>query len=273
MTISRIGISLKDTVNGLKKFYGKSSVLAVQLPVTNFRGLQYSHNLTSDNLSITTAEGVFGKYKHKLKELVKDKNGNFVYRNSDKTELVEIPKGKENLYDSYVELSNGKKYYEKVVGKGDELRLNIEKDFKPLNEETGILIHGTSEEAYNKILKEGFRKSKRFAETFDGIYFTRLADGENHYGEKQIKCLLNGKVAVGDINKISDFIYAPTAIEDFLSAHNISGIDATEIKQLLLKEEFLDKGYKALYSANSNNLARCKSLVVFNPKDVKIIKD
>lgn len=263
-----LGINLTDRVFA----FARKSILHTK-PVTQFNthGLRYAPKLEADSISITSPEVVYSKLKSKLKSLVTDKNGNFVYRDFDKTELVEIPKGQEHMYESYIIKPDGKMYYEKFVSKGDEVKFNIDKDFLPLNEDVGILIHGTSEKAYNKILKEGFKTSQGFVETFDGIYFTRLADGKNPYGEKQIYCLLDGKVVTGNIGKISDFIYCPTGIDDYLSAHNIPGVDAVKLKQLLLKDEFIVRGYKGLYANSDNNFAKCKSLVVFNPKDIKII--
>ena len=132
------------------------------------------------------------------------------------------------------------------------------------------MVHGTPKEAYTKILKEDFKTGKRFAETFPGIYCTRLIDGKNNYGEKQIKGVLNGKVATGDIRKISDFIYGLIKIDDFLKSGKFNSINPIKLKQLLLIDEFLVRGYKGVYSNTSMNFAKCKSLVVLNNNDLKI---
>lgn len=272
MRIGKLVTSLsKKTVPWLKAS-GKTNILQTK-PVnnTNIKELKYIPTYTPDTISINTTEYFYAKFKNKLKSLATDKDGNFIYRKPDKTELVEISKGEEHLYDSYLIEPDGKMYYEKFLSKGDDIKFNIDKEFKPLNEDVGILVHGTSKEAYTKILKEGFKTSKRFAETFPGIYFTRLIDGKNNYGEKQIKCVLNGKVATGDIRKISDFIYGPTKIDDFLKSGKFNDIDPIKLKQLLLMDEFLVRGYKGVYSNTSMNFAKCKSLVVFNNNDLKII--
>lgn len=271
MGMGKIGTVMGKEVIAWTRTVANKSLLATKPVKVNIEGLKLAPNIKTDTLSISSEQGFYLKYKNKLKSLVTDKDGNFIYREKDKTELIEIPKGQEHLHTEFVIEPDGRMYYEKFISKGDEIKFNLDRDFSPLSEETGILVHGTTRDAYNKILKEGFKRSKRFAETFDGIYFTRLTDGINTYGEKQIKCLLKGKVAVGNIRTISNFIYGPTAIEDYLTANNITGIQAFKLKQLLLKDEFLNRGYKGLYANSRRNFAKCKSLVVFNPEDIKII--
>lgn len=62
------------------------------------------------------------------------------------------------MHKEYIIEPDRKMYYEKFVSKGDEVKFNLDKEFPPLNEELGVIIHGTSQEAYNKILREGFKR-------------------------------------------------------------------------------------------------------------------
>ena len=59
-------------------------------------------------------------------------------------------------------------------------------------------------------------------------------------------------------------------IDDFLKSGKFNSINPIKLKQLLLIDEFLVRGYKGVYSNTSMNYAKCKSLVVLNNNDLKI---
>lgn len=176
-----------------------------------------------------------------------------------------------HLYSEYIE-EDGIRYYEKFVSKGDELKLNIEKNFKPFDGDLGILEHGTTEKAYSDILKSGFKPSERFAETFRGIYFTRLADGANNYGKKTVKATVNGKVAVGNPKTVTNFWRYPSKIDDYLKTNKMEHIEANKLKEMLLKDELQKRGFVGFLSDRVALFGRCKSLVIFNPFNISIIK-
>ena len=211
-----------------------------------------------DSFECNSVEGFYLKFKNKLKALVTDKQGNFIYRQPDKTELVPIKSGTTEMY------------IEKVIGKGDVCKFNFDKEYKPLNEAMGILEHGTSEKSFNEIKKNGFSVGEGFAETFHGVYLTRKVDGANHYGEKQLQCRLKGNAATGNIDYISDFLFYPTAIDDYIEKNNLK-FDAHKLKEMLLKDEFKNRGFDALYSDRIAPFAKCKSVVVFDPKNLEIL--
>ena len=58
----------------------------------------------------------------------------------------------------------------------------------------------------------------------------------------------------------------------FLKSGKFNSINPIKLKQLLLIDEFLVRGYKGVYSNTSMNFAKCKSLVVLNNNDLKIFK-
>ena len=91
----------------VKLIFYKQNQLTIQ------KGLEYIPTYTPDTISINTTEYFYAKLKNKLKSLATDKEENFIYRKPDKTELVEISKGEEHLYDSYIIEPDGKMYYEK----------------------------------------------------------------------------------------------------------------------------------------------------------------
>ncbi len=218
------------------------------------------------------AEVFYKKNKELIEKLLTDKDGNITYRNLDKKELVELTEKEQGKIFNYV-IIDGKKYREKIVTPGNEIKFKFEEAFKPFNEGLGVLIHGTDAQSYHKIMKGNFKiNNKKFAESFHGIYATRQADGLNNYGEKKIKCLLNGKVATGDVEQISSFIGYPSKLDDYLINNNITGIRTDILKELFLKEEFLKRGYKGFYSTQETFFAKCKPVVIFDPKDLIIFK-
>ncbi|MBO5738032.1 hypothetical protein J6R97_01685 [bacterium] len=187
-------------------------------------------------------ERFYEKNKDLIEKLLTDKDGNIVYRDFDGNKLI---------------------------------KFKFDDEFKPLKEELGALVHRTDPQSYIKIMKDNFKiNNKKFAESFHGIYFIRKADDINPelldkmYGKNRIECLLNGKTAIGDVDRIASFIGYPSALDDYLKNNNIIGIGSNRLKELFLKDEFLKRGYKAFYSKEETFFAKCRALVVFDPKDL-----
>lgn len=215
----------------------------------------------------------YKKHKDILKKLVTDKDGNFIYKESDKTEFVEITEKEAKQLKQYAK--KGDKYYKEVVTqKGEIVRINFDKEYKRFPEDLGVLVHGTSEDAYNSILKTGFRiNDKKFAETFHGTYFTRQVDGANRYGERKILAKAKGDVAYGDLDKICYFLHSDAPrLSAYLKSLGRTDISVSQIKEMILRDEFLSRGYVGFYYPEVSMFARCKPVVVFNPnKDLQII--
>ena len=215
----------------------------------------------------------YRKHKSELKQLVTDKKGNFIYKDKAKTKLVEISQDKAEQLGEYTMI--GDKYYREVItSKGNLTKINIDNEYKIFAEDLGVLEHGTSEEAYNSIIQNGFNlNDKNFAETFHGIYFTRQLDGINRYGERKIFAKINGDIACGDANKISQFIHSEnTELDKYLKSCGTVDMNSSTIKEMLLKEEFTKRGYVGFYSPQRALFAKCKPVVIFNPNDIEIIK-
>lgn len=241
--------------------------------ITGSETVKLQGALEKDVVSLANStESFFQKFKENLKKLITDKDGNLIFREDNVTKLVEIPEKDKHLYPDYVGI-NGKWFYEKFISKGKELKLNLEKEFKLLEEPLGIIEHGTSAEAYNEILKHGFKHSDNFAETFKGIYFTRLADGANNYGEKCLRAKVKGKIATGNPRLIYEFCSHPSAIDDFLQKNNLTQISSYELKEMLLKDILKSKGYVGFLSDSIAPFAKCKALVIFDPENIKLLQN
>lgn len=215
----------------------------------------------------------YQKHKQILKKLVTDKKGNFLYKEADKTTLVEITEQEAMQLGEYAQ--KGNKYYKQVVTeKGKIVIINLDKEYSKFPEDMGILVHGTSEDAYNSILKNGFIiNDKKFAETFHGIYFTRQVDGANRYGEHKILAKVKGDIACGDLDKISCFLHSEDSkLSEYLKSLGRTDISVSEIKEMLIKDEFLSRGYVGFYYPEVSLFSRCKPVVIFNPnKNLEII--
>ncbi len=250
----------------------KSALCAKSTNIAGIKGLTYVPNKGNSFEIIDPLQAFFNEHKAQLKKLVTDKQGNFLYKENDKYSLVEISEQEAHKIKNYT-LKGGKYYKQVVTQKGKIKKINIDKEYPKFNEKLGILEHGTSAENYESILNEGFKINKRkFAETFHGIYMTRLADGKNTYGVKRVQALCNEDVAFGDLNKISDFLYADSEKLDKYIKSLGEKFSSRDIKELLLKDEFMSRGLKGLYSSEVGLFAQCKALVIFNSNDLQIIK-
>ena len=251
----------------------KSLLCSKPQKITEFKNLKYIRTEIDTFKTSNPLLDFYKNHKQELKTLVTDEKGNFIYKNADQTKLVEISRKEAEQIGSYT-IKGGKFYKTVVIQKGKTIKINLDKEYKKFTDDLGILEHGTSEDAYHLILKNGFQvNNEKFAETFHGIYFTRQLDGINNYGERKILAKINGDIAYGDADKISDFLHSNNPkLDKYLKEHGLIDVPVSDIKEMLLKDEFVLRGYRGFYASEDAFFAQCKPVVIFNPKDIEIIK-
>lgn len=169
-----------------------------------------------------------------------------------------------------------------LVGVSDN---GIEKcDFKdlvkPFDEELGTIYHGTTPEAKEKILTEGFRQDVPIAhgdqDGVGGTYFAfNIKDGQG-YGSV-VKAKFNGKVAHVDTEKL-EYILKPTLQLKVMKSNIGTGTTYSEklamrkaIVLRYLQNKLKQMGYQGLVNDYSY-AAACPYFSALDPSLIQIIK-
>lgn len=151
---------------------------------------------------------------------------------------------------------------------------------KPFDEELGTIYHGTTPEAKEKILTEGFRQDVPIAhgdqDGVGGTYFAfNMKDGQG-YGSV-VKAKFNGKVAHVDTEKL-EYILKPT-LQLKVMKSNI-GTGATYPEKLAMRKAIVlrylqnklkQMGYQGLVNDYSY-AAACPYFSALDPSLIQIIK-
>ena len=151
---------------------------------------------------------------------------------------------------------------------------------KPFDEELGILYHGTTPEAKEKILTEGFRQDVAIAhgdlDGMGGTYFALDKKNGQDYGSV-IKAKFNGKVAKVDTERI-EYILKHDLLRKVMKSNIATGASYEEklnmrraIVLRYLQNKLKQMGYQGLVN-NYSCAAACQYFSALDPSLIQIIK-
>ena len=151
---------------------------------------------------------------------------------------------------------------------------------KPFDEELGILYHGTTPEAKEKILTEGFRQDVAIAhgdlDGMGGTYFALDKKNGQDYGSV-IKAKFNGKVAKVDTERI-EYILKHDLLRKVMKSNIATGASYEEklnmrraIVLRYLQNKLKQMGYQGLVN-NYSCAAACQYFSALDPSLIQIIR-
>ena len=151
---------------------------------------------------------------------------------------------------------------------------------KPFDEELGVLYHGTTPEAKEKILTEGFRQDVAIAhgdlDGMGGTYFALDLKNGQDYGSV-VKAKFNGKVAKVDTERV-EYILKHDLLRKVMKSNIATGASYEEklnmrraIVLRYLQNKLKQMGYQGLVN-NYSCAAACQYFSALEPSLIQIIK-
>ena len=159
-------------------------------------------------------------------------------------------------------------------------KCNFKDLVKPYNEELGTIYHGTTPEAKEKILTEGFRQDVAIAhgdlDGMGGTYFALDLKNGQDYGSV-IKAKFNGKVAKVDTERV-EYILKHDLLRKVMRSNIATGTSYEEklnmrraIVLRYLQNKLKQMGYQGLVN-NYSCAAACQYFSALEPSLIQIIK-
>ena len=159
-------------------------------------------------------------------------------------------------------------------------KCNFKDLVKPYNEELGTIYHGTTPEAKEKILTEGFRQDVAIAhgdlDGMGGTYFALDLKNGQDYGAV-IKAKFNGKVAKVDTERV-EYILKHDLLRKVMRSNIATGTSYEEklnmrraIVLRYLQNKLKQMGYQGLVN-NYSCAAACQYFSALEPSLIQIIK-
>ena len=159
-------------------------------------------------------------------------------------------------------------------------KCNFKDLVKPYNEELGTIYHGTTPEAKEKILTEGFRQDVAIAhgdlDGMGGTYFALDLKNGQDYGAV-IKAKFNGKVAKVDTERV-EYILKHDLLRKVMRSNIATGTSYEEklnmrraIVLRYLQNKLKQMGYQGLVN-NYSCAAACQYFSALDPSLIQIIK-
>jgi hypothetical protein len=170
----------------------------------------------------------------------------------------------------------------KFAHNGKRKEISLDELINPCNDEIELVYHGTSAEAYNNILKNGFDltiKPVHMKLALTGIYCALNKTDTEYYGDTVMTIKNNGKIAQSNLEILSlikeDGLIHESIMKLFEDSKYTQSADkwfiAVEVVNCMLKDLFLERGYTGVMDYEYSEIPGCHSFIALDPASISIL--